>query len=391
MSDLNLRFFTAPNILNHITESDLKALLDPHRSALFELGFTYDNDHDIDRSQLARMLDHAGESYPDAFAHTLSLLHEMDNDHAHERLYACYRLHDLSFSIDEELTPFLFALRIYLHAPDVFKDEHAHAAIPHVSTYAYYQTSLLADECVREKPTDAQLHAWTDDLNNWMIANQKGAGTRMVCCQEDNTFFFVIQHGGHMKCENVMKKGTCSSLMYRPAVTDVLSYNLYTGEIGMNLSGGGKRAVEKYKSCLQSYLIGPQTSIVQLAKYQLQPLLTDVNEAMQCADIPQIQTVELVHISLREENGRTTSYSDVLVGQALEETIYAAKEIPCLLQAQFKITLRNGIQRKVSVSNGHKAKYQRDEHAQWIELFLERRGYLCAISAQQKQEAASCA
>ena len=154
------------------------------------------------------MLDHAGESYPDALAHTLSLLHAMDNDRAYERLYACYRQHDLSFAIDDELTPFLFALRMYLHAPEILRDEHAHAAIPHVSTYAYYQTSLLPDECVREKPSDALLDTWTDDLNNWMIANQKGAGTRIVCCQEDNTFFFVIQHGGHMKCENVMKKGS---------------------------------------------------------------------------------------------------------------------------------------------------------------------------------------
>ena len=384
----DLRFFTAPAILNHISEAHLAALLTPYAFALRGLGCDVQQ-LPINRDQLKTCLEEAGESFPAQLANTLYVLNEMGQDDGFEMLQKLAAIHDLPLIMGESDTQFTYALSFFLIAPDLFMQAHAQSVIPGVRTYYYWQSDLPADERHIPTPTSDTITAWSLALNQWMIDQGQGAGVKIFHCIRDHKLFFTIQHGAHMKRVNAMQDGAYSSIIYRPALTDVVFYDLMTGEIGMHLEQNKKPLKAQYIATMQSFVIQKPASFASEPRYRLDPLIDNAEAALSCADIPGLSNIKLLEISVKEDEdlsysirGKRTLKKFKQMQQACLDACEDEDEpIELTLEsAKFHLLLHNGLKRTVTIYQGHKAKYQRDSDTSIIEHYLLKRGFLFNVA-----------
>lgn len=383
MATLPLRSITNPDILSGFDAAILRQVLDPFRDFLAGLGFVLPPDAGVslDVTSLATALLGAGDTFPAELADALHTIVETGVATQMGAIeVAARRAHlDLGVTDGATITPIDLAARLWLRAPDLLKRIHAEMSIPAIRRFESWH-------CVGEDipeftlPNEEQtVVPWTHDLEQILVDHQFGTGVRIFVCPSGRLVYFLIRHGATVQRVAVhCDDGQVDSLLYRPAVTDVLRYDPASGELGLHLQKSSKWLSEAIRATFSLHLFNRPHLFTGERRHTLAPIRERGREALDCDGIANIESVELteLEISFGELLDYRVIHKATDVFAALETQSLAVTSLPEPRAAKLVFTLANGTTRKVSLRVPNVAVYQREGDDDVIGVFLKERGFI---------------
>lgn len=394
MAALPLRSITNPDTLAAFDPAILHRLLAPHRDYLAGLGYALPEraGDAIAADALATALLRADVTFPEALADALHTIVETGVPGQVDAIQAAAREAgiDLGLADGEATTPLDVAARLWLADSDLLKRLHAEAAIPTVRRFESWR-------CVGEDipaftlPDTAALRTWASDLDRILLQHQFGRGTRIFACASGRLAYILIRHGASVQRVSVHHDdGQTGSMLYRPAVTDVLRYDPAAGELGMHLQKHTKWLSEAVRTTFSLRVFAQPQLFAGERRYTLRPLVEHGAAALDCAGFPTMASVELIELEIpygdRLRYRVVHKATDVLA--ALTQSGIAITTLPEPSAAKLKVTLADDSTRTVTLRAPNVAVYQRDGDDDLLGTFLQERGFVLPEAADERDQVA---
>lgn len=385
----------SPDTLAAFDAGILHQILDPHRAYLAGLGYHLPAHAGaaLDVTALAAALLRADSDFPAELADAFYTILETGVDREVGAIQAAARRAgiDLGFAAGEAITPLDLAARLWLRNPDLLKRIHAEASIPTVRRYESWRCD--SDDIPAFHLPDEQrvVVPWTQDLERILVEHQFGPGVRIFVCPAGRLVFFLIRHGATVQRVSVHHDdGGTGSLLFRPAVTDVIRYDPAAGELGLHLQKHAKWLSEAIRTTFSLRIFHRPHLFSGERRYTLLPIQRHGRAAIDCDGFPTIDSVDLAELEF--------SYGDDLhyrvvhkatdVFAALETQAVAISQQPVPSAAKLKVVLTDGSPRTVSLRAPNVAVYQRDGDDDVIGAFLLERGFILPDDAHERDQVA---
>lgn len=131
---------------------------------------------------------------------------------------------------------------------------------------------------------------------------------RIITSRQDDSMWLYVAHGAVMRRDGAVEQARPASICYRPEVYDALVYNTATGELGIYARSEWERTL--YQRMLGKHLFDNEGMFVANPRYTLQPLWTYGRDALRSGDMPGIDFVTLVQLTVYQHGRcpRTETY-----------------------------------------------------------------------------------
>lgn len=395
MAALSLHSLTNPDTLAAFDPAILLRVLAPHRDYLAGLGFTPPG-HDgeaLSTDALAQALLQADVDFPEELADALHTIAETGVESQVGAIQAAARRAgiDLGVADGQAVTPLDLAARLWLQNPDLLKRIHAEASIPTVRRFESWRCDS-EDIPAFQLPDERQvLVPWAHDLDEFLNQHHFGRGTRIYLCPAGRLVFFLIRHGATVQRVAVHHDdGHTGSLLYRPAVTDVLRYDPATGELGVHLQKHTRWLSDAIRGTFSLRIFNRPRLFSGERRYSLLPIHTRGLAALDCSGFPTIESVELTELEIPYDDDfnyrvlhRATDVFAALVVQGLVVT-----SLPRPSAAKLKVTFTDGSTRMVTIRAPNVAVYQREGDDDVIGAFLLERGFILPEAVHERDQVA---
>jgi hypothetical protein len=395
MAALPLRSITNPDTLAAFDASILHQVLDPHRAYLAGLGYHLPAQVGtaIDADALATALLRADVDFPEDLADAFHTIVEAGVDAQVGAIQAAARRAgiDLGVATGQAVTPLDLAARLWLRNPDLLKRIHAEASIPTVRRYESWRCD--SDEIPAFNLPDEQrvVVPWTQDLERILVEHQFGPGVRIFVCPAGRLVFFLIRHGATVQRVSVHHDdGGTGSLIFRPAVTDVIRYDPAAGELGLHLQKHAKWLSEAIRTTFSLRIFNQPHLFSGERRYTLLPIQQRGRAAIDCDSFPTIDSVDLTELEFAygDDLHYRVVHKATDVFAALESQAVAISQQPVPSAAKLKVVLTDESTRTVSLRAPNVAVYQRDGDDDVIGAFLLERGFILPDDAHERDQVA---
>jgi hypothetical protein len=380
MADVFHPRFAKPTVLRAVEPALLVRLLKPYREWLEESGIKLRsvrdlNDPVLDKLSLALM---DGSSLPPGLPELQSLLDDMSRPALFDRLLECAKKAKLV--LPENVTGIDLAVRLYLKAPQLLEGVRVEVASLKPRKISRY---MALTEDIPPVPRDVKRRraAFETALQKDFVSRKRGTGTRVHLFYEPNGFRLMIRRGDTLRSQAVIDDDDeTRRLILRPELYDVVRYDMRHGDLLVNARAKGD--AQAYCRLIGRHLFKSDflfDAIETPPRYSLDPILSEGQAVLTCAEFEQIEYVSLCVLDLEHP---THDHVRLRLGPddvftALQLTGGAIDPDAVLTRAQFKIKLFDEKrERSVIIIPPITAIYEHDEIAEVIEKFIERRGLL---------------
>lgn len=296
--------------------------------------------------------------------------------------------------LDDQVTIEEAALLVRMGAPDALEDlhaaYHAHGLLRKKKRFLSF-FAMVGDLPEWTKPSRAVLDALSADMDMWYDGQKKGRGTRISVIEKADAAWVIVRHGGTFKRENALEKGQPTVVFYRPEAYDLLIYYHRQGELAIYNDGNGIKERRAYCLNLGKNLFGNPDFFERdnAAKFTLEPLRTKGRAALDCSDIPGLQSARLCYLQYRF-NGTNNhcvmhKAEDVFAGlDHLDEPIPDEAELVCM---GVKLTPANSLggERNVRLYAPNISIYDHESDAEIAHRFLAAQGFIIPRNGVQQQ------
>lgn len=379
MATFSLKRFTRPAALKAIRADHLVALLAPHAK------FFADRDVPLpskgsktepNYEGLAKVFMMPDVDTPAELANTLYFVHEMATTDAMDGLLdECDRL-GIKLDPAPDRSPADIAVQVWLHDPNLLQRKHAEQYINRPRSFEYFQTLARPVPKFRT-PSPATLAALEKDLDDWFEKKRRGRGARVFVYPRSDAVWFLVRHGQPFERKGVIKDGESSSLYFRGEVHDVLAYDRSLGELRMHAASKGEK--ETYRKKFGEHLFGDANFFPGTAKYTLEPLRTDGEKSLVCADVEGMEWVKLKQIEFfhggPEKEIEVRKATDLFASYGARGKSLPAKAR--IIRASFNVKFKDAkTPRTVTIRPSNVTQYARDEDSTVAEKWLGNRGFI---------------
>jgi len=379
LSTYNLRRFAQPDVLRHISQTNLIAFLKNYEHYLETRGFTFDTDDDgnLDFELLAEVLLTPTESIDIEFVEALFFIQEMASDERFEELHELAEQTGVSHGPD--CTAADLAVAIWLEDPDAIRRSHAEVLALKSKAFLHYRSDHTPPPAI-EVPSPDKIAEVERSMGVWFDNNRRGSTTRIlpVAAHEEGKMYFLVRHGMPFKREGKIENGKSSSVFYRPEFNDVVIYDQRHNVIALHNKSRGKKERKMYLRAMGELLFSDQEYFSDEKLFTLEPLRRLGEDALACADIPGIEEIRLIEIKILHggtHNDVTTRKSNDLFASLKEN----GEDFPAggrLWSAKFQIRFENATRpRTVAICCPNQTNYERNEDAPAIERWMRLRGF----------------
>jgi hypothetical protein len=331
------------------------------------------SDDEIDYLGLAGILAQPDEDMPSDLVEALHVIGNFSGEEYFDDLLDLAAQSNLD--VDPEATAPDLATRLYLHDPQVLERKEREQLFQKRKTFESFRAANPDDMfAIEDVPED--LTPLEQDLDQYCQSKKRGAGCRIIRKDSAGEIRFLIQHGQACKREPSRKGPLSTCTFFRPERTDVVILDLVHNELRINAANPPD--IRQYRQLFGLHLFSDENKFVFMEKYTLTPLKTDGRAALNCRDIPGIESVHLCEFDYAWndafdyfENHRATDVFKALAvrGKDIEQE-------PHICRAVFKIKLEGEKKaRTVTIKAGNKSGYNRGEEAMLIEDWLRARGF----------------
>ena len=287
---------------------------------------------------------------------------------------------------DGEVTALDLATQIWLKNPEALeRKEHEEFFQKRKAFESFRAANPEVVIAIDDLPTD--LAALEEALDAYFLAKKRGVGCRVTRKDSASEVKFLIEHGQPCKREPSRKGPRSTSTFFRPEKTDVVIYDLVHNELRINASAFAD--VRVYLTLFSRHIFGGEAQFVLTEKYTLEPLKTDGRAALNCQDIPGMDSVTLWEVEYSW--GGAFEHIEIHRAKGLFHALALIQRVietePQIRKAVFKIKLTGEKRpRTVTIKAGNKSGYNRGEEAMVIEDWLRARKFV--LTAEPAEETA---
>lgn len=360
-------------------------LLQPHRGYLARHGYDLPSDRkDLNLFALVATLVPDDPAFPTDLADALATIVETGTERNLTALDAALR----RVAADEHLrlrasppgSLVDLATRLWMIRPDLLKRIHAEAAIPAMKRCDSWRSAN--GEIPRwEFPADPEplLAAWAAELDQHLTEHHLGAGTRIYACPSGEVMYLLIRHGAVMqRVATHQVDGSLASLVYRPAVTDVVRYDPATGELDIHAQKPTQWWSTAIRSSFSRRFFGKEQLFTNACCYSLAPIINQGEAAIDCSSNPLITSVRLTELEVTASDAEdgTIIFRAANVFSFLRARRISVTDLPEPTMMKLAIVLADGSARTVVIRTPNVAVYQRQGDNDVIGDFLSERGFI---------------
>lgn len=376
MARFNLKSFAQPDLLKRIQPANLIPLLEPFRLFLEMKGFSFPfgENLEIDTTALGSILAQPDEEMPGDLVEALHLIGTMGSDERFDELLAMAAANEIES--DGEVTALDLATQIWLKNPEALERKENEEFFQKRKSFESFRAAN-SGELIEIDDLTTDLSALEGSLDTYFQTKKRGVGCRVTRKDSTGEVRFLVEHGQPCKREPSRKGPRSTSTFFRPEKTDVVIYDATHNELRINASAVAD--VREYRTQFGRHVFGGDERFVFGEKYTLEPLKKDGRGALNCRDIPGLDSVNLreveyswggafEHIEIHRAEG--LFHALALVQRDIEQE-------PQIRKAVFKIKLDGEKKaRTVTIKAGNKSGYNRGEEAMMIEDWLRARGFV---------------
>ena len=392
----SIRSLTSPATLAAFDAGLLHDLLAPHQAYLVGHGYALPavRGANLDLQAIAGALMTDDPGFPADLADGLATIVETGTDRHLAAIEAAIRrvpAEDLGAE-GEPGSPIDMATRLWLARPEVLKRIHAEASIPAVKRYESWRCREV-DIPRFALPADPEplMASWAADLDAHLVLHHFGAGTRIYACPAGRLTYVLIRHGAILQRVSTHNEdGSTASVVFRPAVTDVLRYDPVIGELGIHLQKHTKWLSEAIRSTFSLRIFSMPHLFSGERRHTLAPIHTQGEAAIDCSGHPTIASVRLTELEITysdDEDGKILyRAADVFAFLRTRGIVVGDQPQPTAVKLKFIMT--DGSERTATLRAPNVAVYQRLGDDDVIGDFLLERGFILAVSDDEHEQVA---
>lgn len=393
-SNFTPKHISSPQLLEHVDPPVLLRFLKKYSDFFMAEGVMPSSAKEINYDRLSLVLASPNEVMPAHLMADLFYWDEVAEMARIEDLNEIAERHGIEFNDDvcvEEA-----ALLVRMHAPNDLEDLYdvyqAHGLLRKKKRFLSY-FATVAELPKWKKPSQRALNRFASDMDAWYEDQKKGRGTRVSVIEKDDAAWFIVRHGGTFKRENAVENGEPTLVFYRPEAYDLLIYYHGQGELAIYNEGNSKRERQAYCMYLGRSLFD-NTSFFErndAVKYSLEPLRKRGRAALDCSDVPGLQSARLTYLRYQFNGGNnhcvTHKAEDVFTG--LEDLGEEIPEGAMLVSMGVKLTPDTALggERNVKLYAPNVSVYDHERDADVAHQFLAEKGFIISRNGNGERDA----
>ena len=353
--------------------------LAPHAASLAAHGITpplRDRNAPLKYTALAQLLISPEKGMPNELVHALYYIDELATPSGLDALEAAARPLGLWVDPHFDVPAAEGVLRLWLRDRALVERVHAEMAVRRMRSFEYFQAA--GDEPpALPTPLATRLKRMEEELLDCFHQKRRGRYARVLVDERPDVLWLYVGHGGLLRREATVDESGASSICYRPQLYDAVIYLPATGELGIHARSLWERGL--YQRVLGKHLFDDEQTFGGTAKYTLDPLLEYGQAALQCQDMPGLQWVRLVEITVLEP-GHSPRF-DSSRGEDLFSS-WGTRRLRVspaarLVSATFRYKLIDcAAPRRLTIRPSNRAQFTRDVDVEFMERWLVRRGFI---------------
>lgn len=374
---------SSSHLLEHVDPKAFYAFLQRYQDFFVAEKVMPPSPDEIDYDRLSLVLASPTEQMPAALIADLFFWDEVAEMGQIEDLNEIAAKHGIEF--DDKVTIEEASLLVRMRAPDDLEDlhavYHAHGLLRKKKRFlSYFATPRQLPKW--HKPGQKALDAFTYDMDLWYDGQKKGRGIRVSVIDKADAAWLIVRHGGTFKREDALENGEPKIVFYRPRAYDLLIYYHHQGELAIYNEGNSTKERRAYCTYLGKNLFGDSEFFQRddANKYSLEPLRSKGRAALDCTDIPGLESARLTHLRYRFDGGNDHCVMhkarDVFLGlEDLSEEIPEEAQLECM---GVKLTPRRSLggERMVRLYAPNVSVYDHEADAEIAHEFLVRQGFI---------------
>jgi hypothetical protein len=368
--------FTRPETLSLISPSLLMDLLQRHRESLGECGFAVPvQGKAIDLDALAALLQSGADNVPLELLDVLWHAHELR--HARETVQCVALAHRIDSAALLGMTVEDIVIWLFLNHPKSLLRVHAERASSRRHVLVCFAGRYPA-EILCNAPVEPRVNEIGMLLDDALRSHCRGARVSQHVFSRKSQIEIVYGFGGSLSRIASANKDAVDSITFHPLehVVVRIDRTLHL----LHIAAEVKWLRQCLRQAVGKVFFGDETHFGDQALiYTLSPLLRDGARALVCPEIPEIKAITLIELKymLPGSLGHVVTHnaSDLrgLLVNLTEDGVRARD----LVHAKFKVQCRGERRaRAVTVYEGNRASYSRDDDHDLIERWLAGRGFM---------------
>lgn len=368
---------SSPQLLEHVDSKVMYRFLQKHRDFFAAERVMPTGPGKIDYDRLSLVLAVPKEQMPAHLMADVFYWDEVAEMGQIEDLVEIAEKHGVK--LDDRVTIEEAALLVRMGAPEALEDlhavYHAHGLLRKKKRFlSYFATPKQLPKWRR--PAQRVLDSFAQDMDMWYDGQKKGRGTRVSVIEKTDAAWLIVRHGGTFKRENALENGEPRIVFYRPEAYDLLIYYHRQGELAIYNDGNSVKERRAYCVYLGKNLFGDPDFFQKedADKYTLEPLRTKGRAAMDCTDVPGLDSARLTYLKYQFNGKNKHSVmhraEDVFTGlEELGEAIPEEAELVCM---GVKLTPTGGLggERTVKLYAPNISVYDHESDAELAHDFL---------------------
>ena len=386
MANFRLRQFSDAAVLREIRVDRLVEFLGRHRAHFEQLGINLcgPGQGDLDYERIARALLDTDETTPRALIDDLYFVDEMATEEGMDQLVAA--VSDLSeeeqgaIGLGADPTPADVAVAVRLRAPSILERKHAERFVTTKRSFYYFRPAKRPHQPY-VTPSNSQLAALEDSLANGFEALKRSRAVKVFLFEKTDAVWILVRRGEPCKREAAVDPAGEGSVFYRPAVYDVLRYDLSSGELSAS-AGSSKKILELHRLAFGRHLFNDEAYFADRKNlFTLDPLQVSGPESLACGDVEGLESVVLRELRVLwggpENEVEIRKATDLF--RAFERRNRSIPATARIVSAKFAMTFGDSkTARSVTISSSNTTSFTRDSDSPLVEEWMVKRGFTVA-------------
>lgn len=386
MPNFKVRQFSDAAVLRAVHVDRLVEFLGKFREHFEQLGIDLDGrgEATLDYDRIARALVDTDESTPRALIDDLYFVDEMATPEGMDQLVAA--VGDLpteeqaAIGLGADPTPADVAVAVRLRAPAILERKHAERFVTTKRSFYYFRPAKRPHRPYAA-PSSSQLAALETSLSDGFEALKRSRAVKVFVFEKKDAVWFLVRRGEPCKREAAVDPAGSGSVFYRPAVYDVLRYDLPSGDLSVS-AGSSKRILDLHRLSFGRHLFGDDAYFADRKDlFTLDPLQVDGPESLACGDVEGLESVVLKEIRILwggpDNEVEIRRATDLF--RALKQRNRSIHESARIVAAKFAMTFGDSkTARSVTISSSNRTSFTRDSDSPLVEEWMVKRGFTVA-------------
>jgi hypothetical protein len=390
MASVTFRSITSPSSLALFHPHLLHQLLSTQRALI---GLPTQPSNELDLKALSNSLLNAGDRLPRNLIDGLATILELNDDRLRMRIEGAADFAGIDLTPPEGCivgSTVDIATQVWLAQPEALLRVHAASAIPTARRWETWRCRTeVPPKLTLPKDSSRLLDRWANELRVILSNRHCGSGLKIYCHPTRQFVYFLLHHGASLqRMATHADSGDTSSLLVRPAVTDIVRYEPATGNLGIYLQRHSRWLADALRATFSNIIFKHKDLFTAEQQVHLDVLQTYGRAALDCSGYPNLAHIRFVELEAHFPHSGKLIFKSDDVFDFLDQRDMDLEDLPTPTAAKLKVKMTQGGERTVTLKTPNAAIYQRVGDDDALAEFLHEQGFTAIAPGGRYEHAA---